>query len=442
MTFEPPKDIWDTAKLLEYDRALGQGHELYLDLTQGRGEFSLRPMLRELGVSDKGSWKLRGAHDSQYLVLCGHRGCGKSTELRKLAGRLHGQDLFFVVFTDILERLDPQNLQYTDVLMASAGELLHQLAQESISIEDSLVEPLKDWFYERVKSKTNTQDFELKTEAGVQAKQGLPFLASLFAKVTASFKSNATYKTELRKAIKNSFTDFAAHFNKLLAEVQKIIHQDGLGHKVLFIIDGTDRLNGEDAQRFFIEDANQLQLIAGNFLYCAPIHLLHTGNQLQTRFKTHMLPMVKLHEKDDETHLFEPGYRVLRDMALRRADISLFDSEETLAKLVRYSGGNPRELIRLMSSTFSLTETELFDDEAVEKAMDRLAADFDRWLGPQDYQALHQIDEGHEPECEPERINNMLYNLALLEYNSYWRRSHPAVRRISHYRKLAEGTES
>ena len=230
-------------------------------------------------------------------------------------------------------------------------------------------------------------------------------------------------------------------FNQLIEAAQDAIQTTGKGAKLLFVVDGTDRSNSDDTKRFFIDDAHQLQLITANFIFCCPINLLHEGNTVQQMFKHHILPMIKLSDEDGEIR-FEPGYEVLRKMILRRASRSLFDSDETLERVIESSGGNPREAIKILEKAFSLSETDRFDAKAVTAAIDDLATDYRRFLKPEDYHILYAIDHGLTPDWEQERENELLYNLALLEYNSFWRRSHPVTRRLKAYRKLATGTGS
>ena len=64
-------------------------------------------------------------------------------------------------------------------------------------------------------------------------------------------------------------------------------------------------------------------------------------------FRHSILPMIKL-ETPDGARKVEPGYAALRELLLKRADTSLFDSTETIDYLIQYSGGNPRELLKLL----------------------------------------------------------------------------------------------
>jgi hypothetical protein len=64
----------------------------------------------------------------------------------------------------------------------------------------------------------------------------------------------------------------------------------------------------------------------------------------------------------------------------------------------------------------------------------RLATDYRRIIQQEDYALLAAIDRA-PPEFTPidGRTRRLLYDLALLEYNSFWWASHPAVRTLEGY---------
>jgi hypothetical protein len=117
---------------------------------------------------------------------------------------------------------------------------------------------------------------EIKT--GAAGKGGIPGLVKLFASFTAAFKANATYKDELRRVIRNSFGELAAAFNTLIQRAEDALRDTGNGNRVVFMIDGTDKLRGEDTRLFFVHDAEQLLAIETLVVYTAPLSLKYEGN--------------------------------------------------------------------------------------------------------------------------------------------------------------------
>lgn len=423
--------FWDIPNNLKYDEPIDETSPFFVDTAVARGNFSFNRIYRSLFLDPVDLDFKSNLPQRVYQLLYGHRGCGKSTELRRLSHKLDHPQRFFVVFVDVPSVLDINNLRYADTLFALAAALLTKLQGSGISLAPEYLQALENWFADRVEKHETTKDFSADVKTQVKAGSGLPFLVGLFAEITTAFRVNSQYKEELRHVLTNSFSQFAAAFNTLIAATEAQLPAYEQGRCLLFIVDGTDRLNQDDGKRFFIDDVHQLQQIEGNFLYCAPIQLLHEGGQVYEAFNAIPLPMAKLREKHDATPHAE-AYAVMREMAHKRVAAHLFDGEATLDYLIEHSGGNPRHLLRLLDYAFQDAENHLLDRPAAEKAVKRLANELRRILDTEDYALLAKIDRSDE-EVNDGQVRRLLYNLALLEYNDYWRMSHPAVRTLPAY---------
>ena len=423
--FEPPRDIWEVNRTLHVNEPLdGDRDPRWVDTEPARGEYSLNELCRTLGV-DRSRRELTAPDDGYYL-FCGHRGSGKSTELRRIARELHDEALYYVVFADTAQELDVNNLRYQDVLLHLAGKLMARLDRDSVPVEQVYLRKLQDWFTERVERTEHTKAFALDAKAGVSATIGLRFLVGVFARISTAFKTNATYKAELRRTLRNSFTDFSEGFNQLITTAEAEI-----GRRILFVIDGTDRLSGDDAQAFFVTDVHQLQQVRGVFVYCAPVHLAYEGNNIRQNFtKIFRLPMIKVANDDGSRHV--EGYAAMREMLHRRAAPELFD-RGVADFLIGHSGGHPRDLLQLLLRAHAHAEHDRFDDASARQAVRKLATDYRRILTADDYQLLARIDATPQTPPSSERVRGLLYNLALLGYNDFYWRSHPVIRTLPAY---------
>ncbi|MEM6454597.1 MAG: ATP-binding protein [Acidobacteriota bacterium] len=333
--------------------------------------------------------------------------------------------------------LDPHNLQYQDVLLALARNLLADLAEQGIEIDADHWRQLAGWFDERIEQHEETRSYAAELRAGAQAKSGLPLLASLFAGVTAAIRTNATHKETLRRIVRNHYADFASAFNDLIRAAEDACHEAGLGARILFIVDGTDKQRGEDAEAFFVRDVHQLKAIDGIFLYSTPIRMLHAYGALNQHFTgVFKLPMIKLVEKDGARH--EAGWAAMRELLYRRAPQSLFERADVADHLIAHSGGHPRDLLRLLSIAFSKATGEHFDMPGAKGAVAEVAAGYRRLLEADDYPLLAAIDAQPDDEHNMKRVRELLDQLVILEYNAYWWRTHPAVQTLPAYRKQVE----
>ena len=437
----PPDDLWEVNRRLHLDEPLdGPSDGRWVDTGAARGEYSHRPLYRVLGVQeapDVRQPQMKAPPDRGYYLFCGHRGCGKSTELRSIRQHLHQQDLYYVVFADTQRDLDSNNLRYQDVLLYLAAKLMGQLQADGIELDPAYLQRLEHWFVERVEVQEETREFAQQARAGVQVQAGLPLVGKLFGAMTNAVKTNSSHKESLRKTVQNHFTDYAEAFNHLIEAADGAVQQAGNGRRILFIIDGTDRLREDDARAFFIMDVHQLQQVGGLFIYCAPIHLLYEeGNTIEQDFnRVFKLPMIKIRNADGSSN--PAGYEAMRAMLYLRAAEHLFD-DGVADKLVTYSGGHPRDLLRLLQQAFQHAEHDRFDEASARRAVGESASVFRRILGPDDYRLLAEIDSidwDVEQPPSTEHTRRLLYNLALLEYNDHYWRSHPAVQTTAAYKR-------
>lgn len=427
--FNAPNNIWEVNRALQLDECLDADDPRWVDTEGARGEYSLNRLCRTLGVDRNRQVLTAPAHG--YFLFCGHRGSGKSTELRRIAHELDHPDLYYVVFADAAQELDVNNLRYQDVLLHLASKLISKLADDNVHVEELHLTKLQDWFTERVEKVDRTNTIALEAKAGAGVGVGLAFLVRVFAQISTAFKTNTTYKEELRRTLRNHFTDFSEGFNLLTKAAEATIPGAEKGRRILFVVDGTDRLGGEDAHAFFCTDVHQLQQVSGVFVYCAPVHLAYEGNVKLNFTDIFRLPMIKITNRDGSIH--EEGRSTMRDMLHRRAAPELFD-HAVADLLIEHSGGHPRDLMRLLLNAFKYAEQDRFDQPSADQAIREMAADFGRILDPEDYQILATIDASQQPQGGPDRVRELLYNLALLEYNDFYWRTHPVIRSTYGYR--------
>lgn len=440
---------------LQYEQPLNldddHDRNLLVDFDTSRGDFNQGRLLAELSVRgiDSATPSLHGNTPSKYLLFGGHRGCGKSTELRRLAKKLHRAELYYVVLVDALTELDIDNLRYCDILLAQAKVLMEQLARDGIKVDSVFLSKLEKWFQQRINSRFTEQQSTSKLEAGAEAKTGLPFVGSLFTKLTNAISYGSSFREEIRDVVRANYSEFADAFNTFIQHVNERVNDANQGKKLLFIIDGTDRLSNEDAKDFFTGNVHQLTQIHSYFIYCTPIDILVEDGKINQIFKVFRLPMVKIAEKNSTDYFPEPLIK-LSEFIEKRVDSRLFvadtitHNDQTYNalyfELIKHSGGHIRDLMRLLD--YCLTETAIWqkqiDATIVQAAIKQLATEYRRLIldDKDDIKKLVEIDRANKdytPASEQSR--RLLYDLVLLEYNSYWWQSHPAVRTLPAYQQ-------
>ena len=433
MRYTPPKNRFEVLRRIEFEEALEPTDPRYVETGTARGSVNtLKRLAAKFGLDLTGQSFYPPS--KKHALFFGHIGCGKSTELRRYAHELAGAQRFYVVHCDISSELDRNNLQYADVLMALAQTLLQRLHNDQIMFQASALQPLEKWFTEQVLTEERQKELSLKLETGASATGGIPLLISLFAKFTTAFKANTTYKESFRRAVRNNFTQFAEAFNPFLGAAEQALAAANKGRRVLFLVDGTDKLSSEDCRQFFVADASQLLEIEALLVYTAPLSMKYEGAFPAQIDADLVLPMIKLADIDDIR--FDAGWQAMRKLVLLRADRSLFADDAAVDALVENSGGHPRELLRLLKMCCELLDDATIDVAVVAKAVRLLASDYNRFLVADDYKLLVTEDRSRQAAETQVRAHKLLNNLALLKYNDgTWRRSHPVVRTLEGYKQ-------
>jgi hypothetical protein len=430
MDYQPPSHLLEVLQKIEYEEALSDQDPRYVDSQEARGsEITFTRLARKFGW-DPASNAFFALYE-KHILFFGHIGIGKTTELRRYALQLNGSRRFYVVEVDVLAKLDRNNLQYTEVLMAMAETLLERLHGDGFVLGPEALEPLQRWFGNVVETQTTTKELSAELKTVAEGGGGIPGLIKLLATFTAAFKTGSSQKSEWRREIRNDFTSLALAFNTLIRLAEAQLARKGRAEQLLFLIDGTDKMRGEDTQQFFVQDAEQLLAIKTLVIYTAPLHLKYDGRLGGKLDADIVLPMMKLYERDGGR--FEAGWRTMRRLLLLRADRCLFASDAEVDRLVEFSGGHPRELLRLLKLCCELAEDRI-DASVVQTAIEKLAADYRYFLKPADYALLKTIDSNPVDGGNDEQAQELLHRLALLQYNDgTWRRSHPVVRTLEGY---------
>ncbi len=444
MVFEIPilihmrteKSLWAYQENFDFHIDIDVGSPFYVSLESHRGEYIRAPLLNTFGLDSQGVW-LPGVTKRQktFVLFGGHVGCGKSTELRQV-GALMAKS-YTVCRVELTKILDINNLRFGDLLIALAHEVVVTCNNKELVVQDVFLKPVINWFETRIVKEERFKDLDAEVKTEAKATAGIPFLVTLLATITAKFRSGVSYREELRREVTNGFTQLVSHFNALIAHVNELLVARGMGPMV-FVIDGTDKLKREDSTHFFLADVNQLLQIEAHLIICAPIAVLLEEAGTAQRFTLRdRLPMIKIEERDGTP--MTQSVDVLVKLIERRMPLHFFDSLDTVRYLARMSGGHPRDLLRLVRGCFALTEAAPISRVAAERAVKNMASEYQRSIQQSDWPELVTIDTsgGDDIDRTDARIR-MLYDLVLLEYNSYWWRSHPLVRTLPGYAKARE----
>lgn len=228
----PATNILDVYQACHPEAPLEPGDPRYVDLREVRGGRNLaRIIYRRIASTEPG--------DCHQHLITGHRGCGKSTELKQIQGALEDAGLFCVYF-DVEEVLDVQDIEYLDVLLAIARVVNERLHEAGMDLPKDLLMHLNNWFADIVFTKEEYEEREtaLESEFGIDTAK-VPLLRFLTA-ITSSIRSGGDQRVRLRKRIRRELNDFFERLNDLLTAAQKRIREDY--DDLVVIVDGLEKM--------------------------------------------------------------------------------------------------------------------------------------------------------------------------------------------------------
>jgi energy-coupling factor transporter ATP-binding protein EcfA2 len=420
------KTLRDAFRLCDVDPLVGAGLErYYVDLSAVRKTEAIEGVNTVLEFQEAGEFC--------SILFTGHRGCGKSTELRRI-NRQWQQD-YRVIYLETNEELDINDAEYTDFYLIVIKQIEFALREMGLSFDAGLLKGFENWFKDVTKENEQSVESSVSVEAEASLGSSAPFIAKLLVKLLAQIKGAHKQKTVIRQTLQRDISRLKADINLLLRDAhQKIMSQYPKGF--LLIFDNLDRVPPNVGDHLFFDYAAQLQELSCTLIYTVPISVLCSSkNIVNTWGEPHVVSMVTTYqlERDRcELDYYPEGLEQLRQIVEKRMDADLFESSQELLALVKASGGHVRQLMQMVRSacqTASTRKHAKIQAEDVVYAVKQQQFNFERFIPDEHYPLLAKV-------CLTKNITKdetgqmMLFNTSVLEYNGLdrWNYPNPAVR--------------
>ena len=410
--------------------------ELYVDADAGRGKTVYSRLKRRLLGNVGEGIRLK-------MLLAGHKGCGKSTELIRLQREIESR---FLVFNfSVLKELDILNLNYIELFIVAMEKLFRFVKNEHrIKLDPELLKNIQAWVGSKELLEISERYLGMNLETEVQAGIDAPFLAKFFAKFKAAAKTSTSLKEALKTKVEPRLSELIFNANLLISNIRDglpAIKKDDL----VIIVEDLDKLQPDKAQDIFYYHSAPLTELKCHFIFTFPIALRY-----HIRFKTiqvnyndaYVLPMIKVAEKDGAP--FKAGMDVMKRIVGARMDLSLFNDKKILDDMIKLSGGCLWDLFRIIreASDNALDNAQgqiRYDD--FHSAYRTLKADYEATIAEDSakkisaedyYEALKECAENDikKPNAT-DIILDLRNNMTLLNYNGDdWSDVHPVVKEI------------
>ncbi len=363
------------------------------------------------------------------IIFAGHRGCGKSTLLAQLSRQLY--DRYFVVFFSITDLIEMSDVNHINILFAIAVRLMEEAEKQNVKIKESTQEQLYKWFASRTRIETE------QVSAGV----GAGF--NLFKIITGKLKADATVRQEIKQEFLPKISDLIAQINIIAAVIQGEVKRE-----ILVIIDDLDKLDLALVQEVYQKHIKALFQPNFRIILTIPISALREVGLAATLITETNDQIVKM----AVSKLFSQGERrqpdavpkpepvaILNQIITKRIPTELIEPE-TKEKIIIYSGGVLRELIRITNECCRICLRLIrrnpedlaikINSEVLQQAITKLSLDFDMRIGTDDYEILETTYQEFRPKDPKEqRFLDLLHGLYVLEYRNaqLWYDIHPIV---------------
>ncbi|MCA9551433.1 MAG: hypothetical protein KC933_15465 [Myxococcales bacterium] len=368
------------------------------------------------------------------ILFTGLRGSGKTTELRALAQALDSHDggaILPVLLSaedgvELTAPIDIPEIMFTIIegLERKVLELEGKASDEAL--DRSVVGRLWDWL-----GQTDVSMPRLEMVAGGP-------------KVGIELKTRPTLRQQVRVAVEQRLSTFLQEVRyHIKALEERVKAAQPRYRRVVVILDSLEKLQGtssnwrevmESAEKLFAGGAPYLQL-GVHVLYTVPPALLfRLGGTVE------FLPMIKVRDRGGAP--FEPGVGAARSLVQHRIDVTDLaailgdDWGDRLDRIIAWSGGYPRDLVRVLHA---LLESEQFPvpDAELDRALFQLGDEYRRIVFREEAEWLRRLGEEKQLRIldgnHREAVDFMLQNNVILRYvnSEEWYDLHPALGDLS-----------
>jgi hypothetical protein len=422
-------------------RPLEPGDPAYVDCEAERGDANI--------LLDLGPGIIRSNRYTCQLYA-GHRGSGKSTELLRLKADLESKGCFVVYFAAVGEDgdIDPQDVQYTDILLACTRHLLE-------SLKNADPAPLISWFKERGKALYDIGQTEIQMDS-----LDVNVLASQFAQMTATIRAVPSQRRKIRDLVNPHTITLVNALNEFIADAKAKLPQDK--KQLVVIADNLDRIvplhddfGRSNHDEIFLDRSDQLKGLDCHMIYTVPISMVYSNraNDLKEVYgNPELLPMVMVQKPDGTLH--EPGFEKMKEILRRRIrpfvpEVSLgrdvFEGPEVVQQLCLASGGHVRELLLLMKEAMNRATALPIPTKALRRAIAETRDTYRRTVEKDQWSVLAKVAKDRSIDND-EAHRDLLFRRCLMEYRYFdddgnmqcWYDVHPLIKAIPEFKEAQE----
>lgn len=348
-------------------------------------------------------------NDNAKLLVAGQPGCGKTTLLLSVAQRLRSEGRI-AAFVDLEAQTAVQDLGAVEMHLAAMSALLSQINGAAAVLRPSTIDACRAWVAQL---------------EGSEPPSDHDAIATALRRQLARARDSDGIRRELRDQATRDGTD-------LTLDLLSMLLDDLSDRRPVVILDGLDKLPPAQARDTFLDDKRKPMAEApASAILTIPLSIVYepTFNVLSERYNnadSAVLPAVRLWDFDSATRerrRSSKGERILRRIVETRVspiDLKIVMSE-AIDRAIVGSGGNIRELSRLMQSSVVKAHVRrggFVEPQDVEAAIADQRESFRRAYEPRFLPVLKKVRDECRLEGGSEVSKQLLYGLWVVEYRN------------------------
>ena len=365
---------------------------------------------------------LLNSREPVKLLFTGFRGAGKSTELNILSNDDDIVNEFIVVKFSAVEHFNLSQFDYIDVLCVMGEKIFNKACEiPNVDLNEKLLESLKDWGSEVQKKVKFLESAQV--SAGAEAEVGVKsWFASFMAKLSTQLKTGWNKESEIKQVLKPKIEILWNRINNIIIEAERSSNK-----KILVIIEDLDKTNIDVSEELFERNGQQLLKPACSLIYTIPIALIYSdkstiiSRSIFDGFQ--VLPNIKIFNRDGSPDI--KNYDFMKSVINERMDFDMLAEEpdKAMEKIIKYSGGVIRELIRLTRDS-SINAVSFEEDkisiEDIDEAISEAKNSFKRMnIKEENLEYLKDVEEKKQIIAKDDSIaKTLLHNQSILQYQN------------------------
>ncbi|MGQ9873255.1 MAG: ATP-binding protein, partial [Leptodesmis sp.] len=194
----------------------------------------------------------------------------------RLQKSLEDHGFYVVYFEADEEDIDPQNVEYVDILLACTRRFLKDIRSANAA-------PIQNWLRDRWQELKDLAQMEVAIDK-INLEQSL----SVFTKLTASIRAEPTQRAKIRDRVNPHTTTLLQALNEFIADAR--LHLPNGKTKLAMIVDNLDRIpinfrdNGRsNHEEIFLDRSEQLKRLDATWAILCPLRWSIPAGQMRCR---------------------------------------------------------------------------------------------------------------------------------------------------------------